>query len=107
MDVSTKRPEVPGVFNQESLVSSLKQMTHTLVAFGIPIGVTRQPMLHTTSEIGLGSLHQQVNVIGHPAIGKYFPAATSDLFLEPLGQPIVMSVIMKDLRLPSTRVTMW
>ena len=96
MNVPAERPEVPGIFDQERFVASLKQMADAPISFRIPIGVAREPMLHASRQVGFRSLQQQMDVIGHPAIGKHFPSGPSDLFLQSTRQAIVVAIIMEE-----------
>ncbi len=54
MDVATERPEVSFVFDQFRLKSSLKQVAGPLIAFGIPVRVAAQQVLHPRDKLGFG-----------------------------------------------------
>ena len=74
MNVAAKSPVVSGVFDKKRFVPSLVQMTGTLIAIGVPVGIAGEPVLHPLSQIGLGGLDQRMNMIGHPAVGEHGPA---------------------------------
>jgi len=71
-------------------------MAHPLISFCIPVGLSREPMLHASRQVGFRCLQQQMDVIGHPAIGKHFSSGTSDFFLQSTRQSIVVVIIMKE-----------
>ena len=64
-------------------------------ALGIPIGIAGKPVLHPGSQVRLGGAKQRVDVIGHPAKGKDFPAAAGNLLLESAGEAFVVTLIVK------------
>ena len=53
-------------------------------------------MLHASRQVGFRGLQQQMDVIGHPTIGKHFPSGPSDFFLQSTRQAIVVAIIMKE-----------
>ena len=71
MNVATERPIITGVFDEERFVPTLIEMPGASVSLGIPIGVAREPVLHPSSQVGLGSLDESMDMIGHPAKGQY------------------------------------
>ena len=78
-------------------------MARPSVAFGVPIGVTAEPMLHTVGEIGLRCFYQSMNVIGHPAIADDLPPRSQHLNLQPFGESFVVALVME--KCPSTITT--
>ena len=97
VDVPTESPVIAGVFHEDGLVPALIQMSRATVSFGVPIGVSREPMLHAMGQIGLRSLDQGMNVIGHPTKGQDDPAAALDFVSESLCKPLVVTGIMEQL----------
>ena len=95
MDVATERPIVTGVFDEERFVPTLIEMPSASVSLGIPIGVAREPVLHPSSQVGLGSLDESMDMIGHPAIGQYHPTAPLHLIPKPLRKSFVMTCIIE------------
>jgi len=95
MNVAAQGPLVTGIFHQERFVPALVQMPDALISFRVPIGVTREPVLHPASEVWLRSLDQRMDAIGHPAKGQDDPAAPLDFVLKSLGKPLVVPRVMK------------
>jgi len=95
MNVAAKRPVVSGIFDEKRFVASLVQMTGTLIAFGVPVGIAGEPVLHPLSQIGLGGLNQRMNMIGHPAVGEYDPATALYFLSQSVGEAFVVVFIVK------------
>ena len=70
-------------------------MKEALIAFGVPIGIAAQPVLHPGAQIGLGGPEQEVDVVGHPAIGEDLPGGSPHLVGQSLREPIVMPFVME------------
>ena len=96
MDVTTQCPEVTVVFDEEGLVPSLEQVPGAPIAFGIPVGVSTEPVLHAGRQVGLGSSHEKVDVIWHPAIGDHVPRRSLHFVSQTLCDPSIVTVVMKD-----------
>lgn len=79
MDVSAESPIVAFILDGECLVSPLIQMAGSPVPFGVPIGVTAEPVLHAASEIRLRRPDQSVDVVWHPAVSDDLPTASVNL----------------------------
>jgi len=54
-------------------------------------------MLHSSAQVWLRSLQQQVDVVWHPAKRQDFPAASRHFILQTACKSFVMPVIVKDL----------
>jgi hypothetical protein len=61
-------------FNGERFVASLKQVPRSSISFGVPIRISRQPMLHISAQFWFGRFDQGMNVIWHPAKDQHDPA---------------------------------
>jgi len=97
MNVAAECPVVTSVFDQESFVSSLIKMSSSAIAFGMPVCISGQPMLHAAGQIGLRCLDQRMNMIWHPAVGQHDPPASRDLVLQTLGKTLVMTLVIEQL----------
>lgn len=95
VNVAAQRPVISGIFDEEGFVPSLVQMTSSLIAFGVPIRVPGEPMLHPSSQVGLGSLNERMDMIGHPAIGEHDPATAIDFLPKSVGEAFVVTVVVK------------
>jgi hypothetical protein len=70
-------------------------MSGTLIAFGVTVGVPGESVLHTPSQVRLGSLNQRMNVIGHTAVCEYDSATAFYFLSKSVGEAFVVTVIMK------------
>ena len=70
-------------------------MSGPSIAFGVPVGVAAEPVLHPACEIWLWGSQQNVNVIGHPAIGDDPPAASVNLGNQSFGESFVVLFVVK------------
>jgi len=77
-------------------------MAGSTVAFGVPVGVTAEPVLHPAGKIGLRRLNQGVNVIGHSTKRDNAPATPINLVNQPIGKSSVVSFILEQ---PTPSVT--
>ena len=75
-------------------------MPRSPVALGIPIRVSREPVLHTASQIGIGCLNQRVKRVWHPARGENHPSAPLDLIFQPFYETLIVPRIAE--QLPAT-----
>lgn len=82
-------------FDQEGLVPPLEQVPGA-IAFGIPVGVSTEPVLHAGRQIGLGSSQEKVDVIWHPAIGDHIPSRALHFVGQTVGESVIVAVVMKD-----------
>ncbi len=95
MNVAAKRPVVSGIFDEKGFVPSLVQMTGSPIAFGVPVRVSGEPVLHPPSQVRLGSLNQRVDMVGHPAIGEHDPATALDFLPKSVGKAFVVTIVVK------------
>lgn len=95
MNVATECPEIRIVFDLKSLVSSMKEMPCSSVAFSVPMGVTVKAMLHIKRKIGLRCFQQQVNVVWHPTVCQNSPIGPQHFCFEPFGKSLVVPRIVK------------
>ncbi len=96
VNIAAKRPVVSRVFDQKRLVSTLVEMSGPSIAFRIPVRLAREPMLHASGQIGFRGLDQRMDMIWHPTIGNNDPSATIDLVDQPLGEPLIVSIVVKE-----------
>ena len=66
------------------------------MTFGIPVGVSTEPVLHAGRQVGLGSSQEKVDVIWHPAIGDHVPRRALHFVSQTLCDPSIVTVVMKD-----------
>ena len=95
VNVSAQTPIITFVLDGKCFVATLVQMTAAVVSFGIPVGVTREPVLHPTGEIWLRRSDEGVDMIGHPAIGDHLPPTSRHLLDQSLGEPLVVPLVVK------------
>ena len=65
------------------------------ISFGVPVCISRKPMLHTTTQIWLGCFDHRMNVICHPAKGQHDPANPGNFVAQSLRKSRVVSIIVK------------
>jgi hypothetical protein len=94
--VSGHRPEVGLIFDQFGTIAALENMPGKAVPPRPNIGVARQKRLHAASEVGLGSLEDDVQVVGHDGESEYTPGTANCGFTEVFLKPITVDVIAHD-----------
>ena len=66
------------------------------MTFGIPVGVSTEPVLPAVRQVGLGSSQDKVAVIWHPAIGDHVPRRALHFVSQTVCEPSTVTVVMKD-----------
>jgi hypothetical protein len=77
-------------------VPSLELVSGAPMTFGIPVGVSTEPVLHAGRQVGLGSSQEKVDVIWHPAIGAHVPRRALHFVSQTVCEPSLVTVVMKD-----------
>ena len=72
------------------------------ISFGVPVRISRKPMLHTTAQIWLGGFDQPMNVIWHLAKGQHDPATPGNFVAQSLRKSLVMSIIVQQRSTPDS-----
>ena len=90
------------IFDQFTFESTLKKVSGTLVAFGVPVGVAAQQILHALGQIGLRRAEEKVNMIGHPDEAEDVPSGPIDGFFQTIGHPLIVSIFVKQKLSPVT-----
>ena len=75
---------------------SLEQVPGAAITFGIPVGVSTEPVLHAGRQVGSGSSQEKVDVIWHPAIGDHVPRRALHFVGQTVCEPSIVTVVMKD-----------
>lgn len=57
------------------------------MTFGIPVGVSTEPVLHAGCRVGLRSSQEEVDVIWHPAIGDHVPRGALHFVSQTVCEP--------------------
>ena len=71
------------------------------------VGITGEEALHAASEVGLGSLEDDVQVVGHNDEGEYAPGTAKCGLTEVFLKPITIDVIRTTCWRPLPRAMRW
>jgi hypothetical protein len=63
------------------------------MAFGEPIGVARNQILHSGRKVGLGRLQEQMDVIGHPHVAHHQPIELPNSRFQALQKALEITLV--------------
>ena len=101
MDIAQYFEKIAVRINKHCLVSASKQLTVFLVAPVETLGIDTVDMTHTTGEIAIRSMDQQMVMIWHQAIRRYFKIPSIRRLLKNLDEGFIVMSVQKNV-LPSS-----